>query len=130
MFDILFAVSIVGSLVEIFKESNTQKIPAENWDNEELYYRDIVNGVSVEHRMENLKNGKYKLTEKHPEPHKDPMTGKIMIENCGLYQDDLMNYGAVQAMKWAKEGKYNLTTKELEEERKRILDHIDYMCSL
>ena len=45
----------------------------------------------------------------HPEPHRDPESGKIIIENCKLYHEDVDKYGASQAQKWVREGKYNLS---------------------
>ena len=117
MFDGLFIVSIVGSCYQALKEAFTPTIPAENWANKESYYRDLVDGVSAEQRMKNVKNGKYKLVENYPEPHRD-VNGKILIENYKLYNEDLMQYGAVQTMKWVKQGKYNLTPEELAKELK------------
>ena len=61
MFDLLFIISIVGAIVEIVREKCEKPIPAENWANRELYHQDIMNGVSAEQRMKNLKNGKYKM---------------------------------------------------------------------
>ena len=61
MLDLLFIVSIVGAIVQVFKEAYTKPIPAENWANMELYHKDIMDGVPIEERMKNLKNGKYKL---------------------------------------------------------------------
>ena len=61
MFDSLFIMSIVGSCVQAFKETYEQEIPAKYWANKQLYHDDIMNGVSIEQRMKNLKNGKYKL---------------------------------------------------------------------
>lgn len=107
MFDLLFAASLIGSCVQLIKEAREPVIPAKNWTNKKLYYEDMVNGVSVEERMKNLENGKYKLAETYPEPHKDE-NGKIIIENSLLYKKDVRNYGAVQAQKWVKQGKYNL----------------------
>ena len=130
MFDGLFIVSLVGSLVQIVKEANQPTIPAENWANEELYYKDMMNGVSVEQRMKNLENGKYKLVENYPEPHRDPVSGKIVIENCKLYREDVRNYGAVQAQKWVKQGKYNLTSEELEKEHERLKKKYAYLYSI
>lgn len=108
----LFVVSLIVSCVKAVKESWGPEIPAENWANKELYNQDIMNGVPIEQRIKNLKNGKYKLTEKHPWPHRDPKTGKIIIENCDLYNEDVKNYGAYQAQKWVQQGKYNLTPEE------------------
>lgn len=62
MFDGLFIVSIIATCIQAIKDAFEPTVPAENWANKELYRRDIMNGVSVEQRMKNLKNGKYKLT--------------------------------------------------------------------
>ena len=56
----------------------------------------------------------------HPEPHRDPKTGKIVIENGLLYRKDLMEYGACQTMQWVEQGKYNLSPEELAKEEERI----------
>lgn len=130
MFDILLVASIIGGAVQTIKESCTPVIPAENWANKELYHKDIMNGVSVEQRMKNLENGKYRLTETYPEPHRDPVSGKIVIENCELYYKDVSKYGAYKAQQWVKQGKYNLSPKELEKENKRIKEKYDKMLGL
>ena len=119
MFDGLFIVSLIGTAYQSIKEKLEPTIPAENWANKELYYKDMMNNVPIEQRMKNVKNGKYKLTEVHPEPHKDK-NGKIIIENSLLYKEDLKKYGAVQTMKWVRQGKYNLTPDELKKEKERI----------
>ena len=64
MFDILLVASIIGGAVQTIKESCTPVIPAENWANKELYHKDIMDGVSAEQRLKNLKDGKYKLVDK------------------------------------------------------------------
>ena len=130
MLDGLFIASLIGSCVQAIKEAFEPTIPAENWSNKELYHKDIMSGVSAEQRMENVKNGKYKLTETYPEPHRDPVSGKIVIENCKLYHEDVKNYGAYQAEQWVKQGKYNLTPEELEKEHKRIEEHFKKLYSL
>lgn len=61
MFDLLFLISIVCTIVQVVKEVLTKPIPAENWANMELYHKDIMDGVPIEQRIKNLKNGKYKL---------------------------------------------------------------------
>lgn len=66
----------------------------------------------------------------HPEPHRDPESGKIIIENGKLYKEDVMNFGAVQAQKWVREGKYNLTPDELEKEHERIKKELEYLYKL
>lgn len=112
--------SIFSTAARAAKESLEPTIPAENWANKELYHQDLMNGMSAEERMRNVKNGRYKLTENHPEPHRDPRTGKIIIENNLLYKSDVREYGAVQAQKWVKQGKYNLTPEELKKEHRRL----------
>jgi hypothetical protein len=108
MFNLVFIVSIVCTIVQIFKEAFTKPIPAENWANKELYHEDVMKGCTDEQLIENVKNGKYKLTEKYPEQHTDPVTGQAIIENCQLYYDDIMKYDAWQVKQWARQGKYNL----------------------
>lgn len=129
MLDGLLIASLIASCYQVIKEKFEPTIPAENWANKELYHQDLMNGVSVEQRMKNLKNGKYKLTETYPEPHKDK-DGKIIIENSQLYYDDVKNYGAYQAQQWVRQGKYNLTPEELEKERERIKKEMEYLYKL
>lgn len=129
MLDGLFIASLIGSLCQVVKEKLEPTIPAENWANRELYHQDIMNGVSVEERMKNLKNGKYKLVENYPEPHRDK-DGKVIIENSQLYYDDVQKYGAYQAQKWVKQGKYNLSPEELEKEHKRIQEKFKKLYNL
>ena len=60
------------------------------------------------------------VKEEHPIPHRDAVSGKIIIENCKLYYEDIDKYGAVQSRKWVREGRYNLSPEELEKEKERI----------
>lgn len=129
MLDLLFIVSIIGSCAEAIKEHLEPEIPAENWANKDLYHEDTMNGVPIEERMKNLRNGKYKSTVTHPEPHRDA-SGKIIIENSKLYHEDLINHGSVQTMKWVNQGKYNLTKEELKKEYERIEAECQKMYSL
>jgi len=129
MFDGFFIASILTSCYQAIKEKLTPTIPAENWANRELYHQDLMNGISSEERMKNLKNGKYKLTTNYPEPHRDK-NGKILIENSQLYFDDVKNYGAYQAQQWAKQGKYNLSPEELKKERERIKEKMKHLYKL
>ena len=130
MLDGLFIVSLIATCVQGIKEKLEPTIPAENWANRELYHQDLMNGVSVEQRMKNLKNGKYKLTETYPEPHRDPVSGKIVIENETLYHEDVKKYGAYQAQQWVKQGKYNLTPEELKKERERYKKEMENLYNL
>ena len=112
--------SILHTCYQGIKEAVEPVVPAENWANKELYHQDMMNGVPIEKRMKYVQQGRYKLEKTHPEPHRDPETGKIIIENCKLYNQDLRNYGAYTTHKWLSEGKYNLTPEELKKERERI----------
>lgn len=129
MFGGLFIASIIGNIYQATKEAFKSTVPAENWANNELYYQDLVSGVSAEQRMKNVKNGRYKMTATYPEPHRDK-DGKIIIENYNLYKEDLMKYGSVQTMNWVKQGKYNLPPEELEKEYERIKDKYDNLYGL
>lgn len=108
MFDLLFLVSIAGNVVQAVKDACTPTIPVENMANKELYHKDIINGISVEQCMKNVENGKYRLTETYPKPHRNPKNGKIIIENYEQYYEDAKKYGAWQARQWVERGKYNL----------------------
>ena len=129
MFDGLFIASLIGSVVQAIKEACEPTIPAENWANKELIHQDMMNGVSVEQQIKNAQNGRYIVTETYPEPHRD-VDGKIIIENCKLYNEDLFKYGAVQTMKWVEQGKYNLTPEELKKEKERIKKKYEYLYNL
>lgn len=129
MFDGLFIMSIIDTCVQTIKEAFEPTIPAENWTNKELYHQDLMNGVSVEQRMKNLKNGRYKATKTYPEPHRDA-NGKIIIENYKLYKEDLFQHGSVQTMKWLEQGKYNLTPEEFAKEQKRIKNEYKRLYNL
>lgn len=112
--------SILTTGISAIKAASTPSVPVENLANEELYHKDMMSGMSQKELIKNVKTGKYKLTQTYPEPHRDPMTGQIIIENCELYHKDVRNYGTIQAQKWIKEGRYNLTPEELEKEYERI----------
>ena len=126
MFNGLLIASLLGAIVDGIKTAFVPTIPAENWANKELYYKDLMDGVSAEQRMKNAKNVKYKLTETYTEPHRtypEPHRtedGKIFIENYKSYKEDLREYGVQQTYKWVEQGKYNLTPEELEKELERI----------
>lgn len=129
MLDGLFIASLIGTLTQMFKEARQPVIPAENWANKELIHKDRMNGVSEKEFSKNLANGKYKLTETYPEPHRME-DGRIIIENCKLYKEDVRKYGAHQAHKWMRQGKYNLTPEEVEKERERFKKEMEHLYSL
>lgn len=126
----LFIVSLISTVVQGIKDAFTPTIPAENWENKDLYYQDLMNGATVNQCVKNAQNGKYKLVDKYPEPHRDLETGKIVIENSLLYKEDLKKYGAVQTYKWVEQGKYNLTPEELKKEEERIKKHLEHLYGL
>jgi hypothetical protein len=130
MFGLLFALSIVGTVAQIVNEAFSKPVPAENWANKELYHEDIMNGVSIEQRMKNLDNGRYKMQNAYPEPHRDPVSGKIVIENSRLYYEDIEKYGASKAQQWMKQGRYNLEPEELKKEEERIKERYKYLYKL
>lgn len=121
--------SIIGTIIQGIKEATEPTIPAENWANKELIRKDRMNGISEKEFSRNLANGKYKLVENYPEPHRDE-NGKIIIENSLLYDEDLKKYGAYQTMQWVRQGKYNLSPEELEKEHQRIKEKFDRLYKL
>lgn len=125
----LFIASLIGTVVQGIKDAFTPTIPAEKWANKELQHQDRMNGMSEKEIIKNAKNGRYIVTEKHPEPHRNEH-GQIMIENCQLWNEDLKKYGSVQAMKWAKQGKYNLEGEALKKEQLRIKKHFKELMEL
>lgn len=128
MLDGLFIISLIGTIAEAVKEKNRPIIPSENW-NMELWNEDLLNNVPIEKRMSKVRSGEYKIKEVYNEPHRDS-NNKIIIENTKLYYQDCSKYGALQAQKWARQGKYNLSYKELEKEEKRIKDELEYLLNL
>lgn len=129
MLDGLFIASFIGSVCQWFKEATEPVIPAENWANKELIHQDRMNNISEKDFARNLAKGKYRATETYPEPHRME-DGRIIIENYKLYRDDVKNYGAYQAHKWMRQGKYNLTPEELEKENERIKADNERLFSL
>lgn len=119
MLDGLFIVSIIGSCVQAIKESNTSKIPADNWANKDLIDIDKMNDVSEKQILVNARNGRYKIKKEYPKPHRNER-GQIIIENSLLYDHDYRAYGALQTTKWVEQGKYNLIQEELKKEDERI----------
>lgn len=73
---------------------------------------------------------KFQPEQKHSEPHRNPQNGKIVIENCKLYYEDVEKYGAYKATKWVEQGKYNLSSEELKREEARIKAKYDYLSKL
>ena len=85
-----------------------------------------MNGISEKEFARNLANGKYKLTETYPEPHRME-DGRIIIE---LYKEDCNKYGVPQAHKWMRQGKYNLTSEELKKQKEKFDKDMEYLYSL
>lgn len=129
MFDGLFIASLIGTVVQVFKESCQPVIPAENWANKELIHEDRMRGISEKEFSNNLASGKYKVTKVYPEPHKME-DGRIIIENYKLYNEDVKKYGVPQAHKWMRQGKYNLTPDEIKKQEEEFKKKMDYLYSL
>lgn len=120
--------AIFSMLFGGIKETLTPTIPAENWANKDLINQDRMNGMSEKEILENVKKGRYIVTEKYPEPHRNER-GQIIIENCKLWHADLNKYGAVQTDKWVKQGKYNLEGEALKKEQERIEKHCEELMN-
>lgn len=129
MLEGLFIASVIGSVWQWFKEATEPVIPAENWANKELIHQDRINNISEKDFARNLASGKYKVTKTYPEPHRME-DGRIIIENCKLYNEDVRKYGAAKAHEWMRQGKYNLTPEELEKEHERFDREMEYLYSL
>lgn len=129
MLDGLFIASLIGTCYQAIKEACAPTIPASHWANKELIYKDRMAGISEKEFSKNLANGKYKLTETYPEPHRME-DGRIIIENCKLYNEDVKKYGVVQAHKWMRQGKYNLTPEELKKQEEEFKKKMEYLYSL
>lgn len=132
MLDGLFVASWVTSCINGIKRVFEPTITAEQRANKKLLDQDIIRGVPYEQIRNNIKNGKYKLTEpqfkkEYPEPHRNVTNGKIVIENRVLYNQDVLNYNGYQIMEWAKQGRYNLTPEELEKEQKKYKEKQEYL---
>lgn len=127
MLDGLFLTALIINCVDGIKMALKPTITAEQRANKKLLDQDIISGVPYEQIKNNIRNGKYRLTEtqskeEYPEPHRDK-DGKIVIENCALYNKDLMEYSGHQVMEWAKQGKYNLLEEDLKKEREKYKEH-------
>lgn len=125
----LFIASLISAVGQGIKDAFTPTIPAENWANKELQYQDRMNGMSEKEIIKNAKNGRYIVTKKYPEPHRNEH-GQIMIENSQLWHEDLRKYGSVQTMKWAKQGRYNLEGEALKKEQERLEKHFEELMKL
>lgn len=129
MFNGLFIASLIGTVIQSVKEAFTPTITAEQWANKELQYQDRMNGMSEKEILKNAQKGRYIVTEKYPEPHRNER-GQIIIENCQLWHEDLNKYGSVQTMKWVNQGKYNLEGEALKKEQERIEKHCEELMNL
>ena len=129
MLEGLFIASLIGTCYQAIKEACQPTIPAENWANKELIHKDRMNGISEKEFARNLANGKYKVTETYPEPHRME-DGRIIIENYELYKEDCRKYGVPQAHKWMRQGKYNLTPEELKKQKEKFDKDMERLYSL
>ena len=129
MLEGLFIASLIGTCYQAIKEACQPTIPAENWSNKELIHKDRMAGISEKEFTRNLANGKYKVTETYPEPHRME-DGRIIIENYELYKEDCRKYGVPQAHKWMRQGKYNLTPEELKKQKEKFDKDMERLYSL
>ena len=129
MLEGLFIASLIGTCYQAIKEACQPTIPAENWANKELIHQDRMAGISEKEFTRNLANGKYKVTETYPEPHRME-DGRIIIENYELYKEDCRKYGVPQAHKWMRQGKYNLTPEELKKQKEKFDKDMERLYSL
>ena len=129
MLEGLFIASLIGTCCQAIKEACQPTIPAENWANKELIHQDRMAGISEKEFARNLANGKYKVTETYPEPHRME-DGRIIIENYELYKEDCRKYGVPQAHKWMRQSKYNLTPEELQKQKEKFDKDMERLYSL
>jgi hypothetical protein len=125
MFKLLGIVAIISTCIQGIKEATSKTLTAEDWANKELQNRDRMNGMSEKEIIKNAERGRYHIPksvfEAYPVPHREKSgQNRIIIENCELHKKDVAQYGAYEAQKWVKQGKYNLTEKELE------ITHLQY----
>lgn len=126
----LFIASLIGGCYQVIKEAFEPKIPAENWANKDLIWKDRRNGMSEKEILKNVKKGKYYLKNDYQEPHRDPKTGHVIVENCLLYNEDLKKYGYGQVFEWVQQGRYNLPPEELKKEKERINKELKKLYNL
>ena len=126
---LLRLLSMFGTAKRIVDETIAPTIPAENWANKELIRQDRMKGISEKEFSRNLANGKYRLTETYPEPHRDER-GRIIIENYDLYREDVRKYGLPKAHEWMRQGKYNLSDEELAKQKKRFEEDMERLYKL
>lgn len=61
MFHIVGLMALVYTIIQIVKEDLQPRIPAENWENMDLYHEDMVRGVPIEQRLKYVREGRYKI---------------------------------------------------------------------
>lgn len=128
-------VALVGNLIPWLNEKTTKTITSEYWANEELRYKDRMDGVSEKEILRRVESGRYYIpkgiAQAYPTPHRETDgTHRIIIENDELYKADVAQYGAYQAQQWVKQGKYNLNPEELEIVNLKIERHIQHLYSI
>ena len=118
-----WVVALLTTGVPMLGEKLEKTIPAEYWANKELKNKDISNGVLPKEIIRRAEQGRYYIPKEialaYPTPHRGT-DGKIIIENCELYNDDVKQYGAYEAQQWVKQGKYNLNEEQLK------ITHLQY----
>ena len=116
---LLGIIAIIYVIYQLIKEACTPTLTAEHWANKELEHKDRMSGMSEKDILKNAQKGRYYIPKEvfqaYPVPHREPDGNKrIIIENDELHKADIAKYGAYQAQKWVKQGKYNLNSEELE----------------
>ncbi len=104
MFDGLGIIGLFAGIKQLIKESTEKPVPAENWNNKDLFYKDQHNpNVSKKQFYKNLEQGKYRSHEVVPIKYEQP----IKIVDRKGYEHDVRTYGKEIADDNAKQGLYS-----------------------
>lgn len=126
--------AIIFTIYQLIKEACEPTLTAEHWANKELHHQDIMNGVPSKQILKYAKQGRYyipkELQQAYPTVHRDPKSGKRIIENDELFKADVSEYGASKAYEWLEQGKYNLNPEELEIVHLKIERNFQHLYSL
>lgn len=127
----LFLASLVSNCYNGIKDAFVKPIPEGSFANRDLIIKDLAEGKGKD-LNKYARQGRYVVhknnvePENYKKPHRDPVNGKIIIENNLLYDEDCRKYGCLQARKWMRQGKYNLEPEEFEKELERIRNKYNY----
>ena len=118
MFNMLAILSGILTAKDLIKEHREKHTNYGGLSNYDAYKQDIIAGVPHDLRMKKMRAGLYDKPSEYPEPHRNE-NGKIKIENCTLYWKDMVEYGGLQTVTWANQGKYNLDEEGMKIEMQR-----------